>query len=188
MNAKKYTYNAKTPFFIDPKGNAFFKPGRKLNWSDFAVVSGLPKVVSMLFRHHMSHIIMAQSTLAMVEMEEFVLCHSKATRNRSYADEQALKANVLKVQDWYVTKVVPAEQAKLKDWVKKDTASHQRVKKLHEELMEEQDRKTVKDMLEAEEKQQDLLPKITKDDKLNLFGDRTKAAFLDAILEAGTGF
>ena len=51
-----------------------------------------------------------------------------------------------------------------------------------------QDRKTVKDMLEAEEKQQDLLPTITNDGKLNLFGDRTKAAFLDAILEASTGF
>ena len=38
------------------------------------------KVVSMTFRHNMSAILVSQSNLAMAEMEQYVTCHSKATK------------------------------------------------------------------------------------------------------------
>ena len=55
-------------------------------------------------------------------------------------------------------------------------------------MVDEQEKQTVLDMLEADETDKTMLPQRTKDNKLKTFGDRIRLALLDAILQAGTGF
>ena len=44
----KYDCSNKTPFFIDSKGDAFLRRHRlRLDWSDFAALSGMPRSISM---------------------------------------------------------------------------------------------------------------------------------------------
>ena len=189
MTKNKISFKNKSPFFIDVKGRAIFRSqaGQKLNWSDFAKISGLGKVATMTFRHNMCAILMSQSSIAMAEMEEYVACHSKATQKRNYADEVALKAKNLKAQDWYTNHVAPAEYNKMQDWFAKDSASHRAMMEMHEQHLEEMEQQTVLEMMEADQKDEDLLPQWSKDNKLLLLGDRQKIALLDATIEAGTG-
>ena len=47
----EYDYSKDTPFFIDYKGDAFLRRhGPRLDWSDFAALSGMTRVQSMTFR------------------------------------------------------------------------------------------------------------------------------------------
>ena len=80
--------------------------------------------------------------------------------------------------------MAPAADHQLKEWVAEDSESHRSMLALHEKLMDEQERMKVLDMLEADETDTDLKP----GNKLRIFGDRTRIALLDAVLEAGTGF
>ena len=189
MKEKGFEFNNTTPFFIDAQGHAFFTSARsRLDWSDFARVSGLGKVVSTTFRHHMSAIVMAQPNLAMVEIEEYALCHSKATQKRSYADQLALKANILKTQDWYANTVVPAGTEKLSAWVEENSAAYKRVSEMHKMHLAELENQRVLDMVAEHQTNKDLLTHYGRDGKLNIFNDRVKVALLDAILQAGIGF
>ena len=77
-----------------------------------------------------------------------------------------------------------APHQQLKNWVAEDSESHRRMLALHEKLMDEEERMKVLDMLVADEADADL----KQGNKPSIFGDHTRIALLDAILEAGTGF
>ena len=84
--------------------------------------------------------------------------------------------------------MAPAAYQQLKDWVAEDSESHKRMLALHEKLVDEQERLTVLDILEADKTDAVLMPLRTTDNKIRIFGNRTRIALLDAMMEAGTGF
>ena len=91
-----------TPFFINQDGGAFLRQnGKVLSWGDFAALSGLAKVTSMLFRTHMSNVLVNSECVALMEVEQFALCHSQQTQQKYYANPVALKAKTMKAQSWY---------------------------------------------------------------------------------------
>ena len=68
----------------------------------------------------------------------------------------ALKANILKTQDWYANTVVPAEMEKLSVWVEEDSAAYKRVAEMHKMHLAELEEQSVLDMLEADQTNKDL--------------------------------
>ena len=101
MDKRGFEHTNSTPFFIDQHGGPFLRQGgRVLSWGDFVAISGLAKVTSMLFRTHMSNVLVNSEKVAIMEVEQFALCHSKQTQEKYYANQVAVKANTMRAQSW----------------------------------------------------------------------------------------
>ena len=91
-----------TPFFINKKGEAVIsKDSLRLNYTDFALICGVTRVTSHLFRKMFSQFLYKQKNLLCREMEEYTLCHSKPTAKRSYQNPLRTKALALLGTSYY---------------------------------------------------------------------------------------
>ena len=83
MDKTKIDHTKSTPFFINQKGEAYLRPnGKPLPWGDFAALSGLANVSSMTSRKHMSNVLTNSECVAIMEVEQFALCHSDQTQQK----------------------------------------------------------------------------------------------------------
>ena len=185
MDKRKIEYNNSSPFFINTKGSAYLRShGTMLQWGDFAAISGLPSLTSMTFRKHMSNVLTNQNNVAMVEMEEFSLCHSGPSQKKNYADPVAIKAKSVIAQAWY------AEMHAIEEDPREQELESETLKKICElqrKQVEEMNDQTVKDVIEAEMTSREFVPRRTSSGKLLIFGKDIKGSLLDAIVTAQVG-
>ena len=77
MDKRKIEHKKCTPFFINQNGEAYLRPnGKPLPWGDFAALNGLANVASMTLRKYFSNVLTNPECVALMEVEQFALCHS----------------------------------------------------------------------------------------------------------------
>jgi hypothetical protein len=92
----------KTPFFISGSGGPVIHPhSQPLDFSDFAMVAGLPYASSHIFRRMFSGLLMAQPNIALRECEEWVMAHNPSTEKTHYRQELTNKLKACKANNWY---------------------------------------------------------------------------------------
>ena len=99
MDKRKIEHTKSTTFFINQKGEAYLRPnGKPLPWGDSAALSGLANVTSMTLRKHISNVLTNSECVALVEVEQFALCHSNQSQQKYYANPVTIKARTMNAQ------------------------------------------------------------------------------------------
>ena len=110
--SKNITRTGKSPFFINSLGEALVQPHSKpLDFSDFALLAGIPKCTSHKMRKMFSRYLYAQRSALLREAEEHTLCHAGTTTKSSYLGDSFKTALAVLGTSWYQTNLtVPQDK------------------------------------------------------------------------------
>ena len=153
------------------------KPKTRLDWSDFAIIAGVPRVTSILFRKLMSQSMVAQNDVFLEQCEEYTLCHGEKIRKEKYQEDLAKKLKAVCANQWYRSLVEPVEQ-RVKSSVKKVFTNPEQARRFQEDQLN-LNQQQLDDIINMEQRKESLfVPTINK-----MISNSVRVACVKAISE-----